>query len=251
MQFPELMDMTPVLDQTIFVFGSNLLGVHGAGAARYARDYLLAEDGVGEGPTGRAYALPTKAAPINMLPPDMELLAAAVKRFLEYAHMHPEKTFQVTAVGCGLAGFSHAEVAPLFAGAPDNCLLPGVWLQLLERLPQPRVIIAGSRDIPEEKALGIITDRLSKQKRWHVVSGTARGVDRAGEVYAERKRFPITCFSANWDRFGKRAGLLRNQTMSWFGTHLLALWDGNSRGTANMIEVASRDGLKVKVIQVG
>lgn len=112
-------------DERIFVFGSNLLGIHGAGAAWYALDELEAEWGVGEGPTGRTYALPTCYRPGE--PVTMEELDFYVQRFLCHAKENPDLRFFVSAVGCGLAGFTEEEVAPLFKNAPDNCDLPPGW----------------------------------------------------------------------------------------------------------------------------
>ncbi len=112
-------------DERIFVFGSNVRGWHGGGAAWYAHNKLGAEWEVGEGPTGRTYALPTCFEP--GLPVDMGSLETAVDRFLAHARSHPDVRFFVSRVGCDLAGFYVCEVMPLFAGAPDNCDLPTGW----------------------------------------------------------------------------------------------------------------------------
>jgi len=109
-------------DERIFVFGSNFLGQHGAGAAWYAHSKLGAEMGVGEGPTGRTYALPTCFAP--GLPVDLDTLRDAVDNFIRYARLNPQLRFFVSEVGCGIAGFYVREVAELFDGAPPNCDLP-------------------------------------------------------------------------------------------------------------------------------
>jgi hypothetical protein len=105
--------------------GSNLRGAHGKGAALHARKHHGAVCGVGVGRTGSAYAIPTKDARIQTLP--LPAIAAHVSHFIEYATLHPELWFEVTRVGCGLAGYSDSEIAPLFAGAPANCLLPEGW----------------------------------------------------------------------------------------------------------------------------
>lgn len=110
---------------TIFVFGSNLAGRHGRGAALYARQNYGAVYGVGEGRTGLAYAIPTKGKQLEVLP--LEDIYPYVQRFIDYALKHPELTFQVTAIGTGLAGYEHADIAPMFWGAPANCILPPEW----------------------------------------------------------------------------------------------------------------------------
>lgn len=109
----------------IWVFGSNLAGVHGAGAALVAKMHFEAQTGVGRGPTGRSYAVPTKDERLQTLPFDR--VRAEVARFLEYAQAHPELKFYVTRVGCGLAGYQDEKVAPLFKSAPANCSLPVPW----------------------------------------------------------------------------------------------------------------------------
>lgn len=111
--------------RVILVFGSNLAGIHGAGAARDARVFWGAQSGVGEGRTGEAYALPTCDVPgcrRTLLD-----IAASVTRFCSYAAQHPELTFYVTRVGCGIAGYDDSDIAPMFAGAPSNVQLPKGW----------------------------------------------------------------------------------------------------------------------------
>lgn len=111
----------------IFVFGSNLAGRHGKGAALHARQHYGAEYGVGEGRTGNAYAIPTKDADIRAM--RVSRIERYVVRFLIYARAHPELTFMVPAVGCGLAGHTPAQIAPLFRDAPENCKLPREFVQ--------------------------------------------------------------------------------------------------------------------------
>lgn len=109
----------------IFVFGSNLAGRHGRGAAATARKHCGAVYGVGVGRTGTAYAIPTKDHWLNVLP--LDTIALHVSDFLTYAREHPELHFYVTKIGCGLAGYKETDIAPLFKGAPDNCGLPNGW----------------------------------------------------------------------------------------------------------------------------
>ncbi len=115
--------------RSIFVFGSNLAGRHGKGAALYARQHYGAIYGQGVGLQGRSYAIPTKDKRIRTLP--LERIAIYVRDFLEFAQQHPELHFQVTRIGCGLAGYTDAEIAPLFSDAPPNCQLPDEWCSLI------------------------------------------------------------------------------------------------------------------------
>lgn len=112
-------------DDMIFVFGSNKSGIHGAGAARYAYERLGAEWGVGEGPTGKCYALPTKGKKIEFIP--IGEVEDAVIAFLHYARKKSNQQFKVTAVGCGLGGFKHEQIAPFFRYASSNCYFDEVW----------------------------------------------------------------------------------------------------------------------------
>ncbi len=110
----------------VFVFGSNLAGRHGKGAALDARLKHGAQLGVGEGRTGNAYAIPTKDAQLRTRP--LENVRASVETFKAYARANLDLVFQVTRVGCGLAGFTDGQIGPMFSDAPENCALPEEWL---------------------------------------------------------------------------------------------------------------------------
>jgi hypothetical protein len=109
----------------IFVFGSNLAGRHGAGAALFARQNHGAIYGQGIGRQGNSYAIPTKDFSIHTLP--LNHIRDYVNEFLQYARANPELQFQVTRIGCGLAGYTDSDIAPMFKGAPANCHLPEGW----------------------------------------------------------------------------------------------------------------------------
>ncbi len=103
----------------IFVFGSNLDGFHGGGAARAAYRYFGAIWGQGVGLQGRSYAIPTMQGGVETIKP-------YVDQFIDYAREHKEYVFLVTRIGCGIAGFRDEEIAPLFKEAImlDNIVLP-------------------------------------------------------------------------------------------------------------------------------
>lgn len=109
----------------IFVFGSNLKGRHGKGAALTARQVYGAEYGKGSGRQGMSYAIPTKDR--EMKPIILPIIKEWVNLFLEYAEDHPELSFQVTKIGCGLAGYKEEQIKPMFEDAPANCILPEGW----------------------------------------------------------------------------------------------------------------------------
>lgn len=103
----------------VFVFGSNLAGMHGAGAARAAVDHFGAVWGCGVGLQGQSYAIPTMQGGVDTIAP-------YVDGFIEFAKKHPELFFYVTRIGCGIAGFRDEEMAPLFSAARgvENICLP-------------------------------------------------------------------------------------------------------------------------------
>lgn len=95
----------------IFVFGSNLAGRHGAGAAKYAREYFGAEYGVGIGRTGYAYAIPTKDYVLKTL--TLNAIERHIADFIQYAKANPDDEFILTPIGCGLAGYRRDQIKPL------------------------------------------------------------------------------------------------------------------------------------------
>lgn len=109
----------------IFVFGSNLAGRHGKGAALFAKQSRGAVSGRGTGHQGQSYAIPTKSCSLKVL--GRNVIKIYVDEFLAYARANPALHFEVTKIGCGLAGYDEREIAPLFAGAPENCDLPEGW----------------------------------------------------------------------------------------------------------------------------
>ena len=114
-------------DGEIFVFGSNLAGAHGGGAARAARIHFGAVMGQGVGLQGRSYAIPTMQG-------GPETIKPYVDDFILFAKQHPELTFLVTPIGCGIAGFHARDIAPLFASAIDveNIILPRQFVAVIE-----------------------------------------------------------------------------------------------------------------------
>ena len=117
------------MSDPVFVFGSNLAGRHGAGAARWALQHRGARYGQGEGLQGNSYAIPTKDSAIRTL--HLDEIRKHVSRFLEFATGRPDLQFQLTPIGCGLAGYSPSDIAPMFNGAPANVIQPPEFLELL------------------------------------------------------------------------------------------------------------------------
>ena len=114
--------ITSLKPNEIFVFGSNLAGMHGGGAAHIAHKLFGAKWGVGVGPTGQCYAIPTMQGGVETIRP-------YVDEFIQFAKENKNLTFLVTRIGCGIAGFTDDEISPLFEKAHDaeNIVLPPNW----------------------------------------------------------------------------------------------------------------------------
>ena len=113
----------------VFVFGSNLAGRHGKGAALFARQHRGAIYGQGVGLQGKAYAIPTKDRQLRVLP--LATIRRYVDEFLRFADQHRDIRFELTPIGCGLAGYAHVQIAPMFADAPANIILPEAFRAVL------------------------------------------------------------------------------------------------------------------------
>ena len=110
-----------------------------------------------------------------------------------------------------------------------------------------KIIIAGSRDFDDYELLRKYCDYvLQNQVNIEIVSGTARGADQLGERYAKEKGYKITRFPADWSK-GKSAGYIRNEEMAKYADALIAFWNGMSKGTEHMINLANKYNLKIRV----
>lgn len=126
-------------DDYVFVFGSNLAGRHGKGAAKTAKDEYGAIEGIAAGLQGRAYGIPTKDGRTGTAPLSRpgsvlsrEAILPFVQTFGKFTFDHPELDFMVTRVGCGLAGYKDKEIAGMFAGCnPNNTYFDLAWAEYL------------------------------------------------------------------------------------------------------------------------
>lgn len=184
----------------VFVFGSNLKGIHGAGQALTAKDKWGAKCGVGEGRTGDAYAIPTKIVPTRdtrQLP--LEKIQESVDRFISYATLHQDLLeFMVPRIGCGLAGYTDDEIGPMFKGAPENVKFmeePG--FESWEKWRSERkLVICGTGHRPDklggfsdevfEKGVALARAIIQARKPSLIISGGALGWDQmlaAGAIH--------------------------------------------------------------------
>lgn len=114
-----------------------------------------------------------------------------------------------------------------------------------------RIIIAGGRDFDYFDELVNKVDYLISKldiNNIEIISGGANGADKLGERYAVLRKLKLSIFPADWDKYGKGAGYRRNTEMAEYANSLIAFWDGKSRGTMHMINIAKKKGLQVKII---
>lgn len=113
-----------------------------------------------------------------------------------------------------------------------------------------KVIVAGGRDYDDYQLMENRLDYLLQNKDdVTIVSGTARGADKLGERYANQKGFEVIEMPANWDKYGKSAGYKRNEDMAKIADAAVIFWDGESRGSKHMIDLAHKYNLKVRVVK--
>ena len=111
-----------------------------------------------------------------------------------------------------------------------------------------KVIIAGSRGFTNYDLLASTCEHmLQNHEDVEIVSGGANGADKLGEIFAEEKGYEIKQFVPEWSIHGGAAGYLRNKTMAAYADALIAFWDGTSKGTSHMIQIAGQLDLKIKV----
>jgi hypothetical protein len=122
-----------------------------------------------------------------------------------------------------------------------------------------KIIIAGSRDFHDYELLKIEANKFINQYKATlndfddnsilIISGNARGADKLGEQYGQEYNYFCQVMPADWNKYGKRAGYLRNAQMAKEADALIAFWDGQSRGTQHMIELAKKENLKIKIVK--
>ncbi len=112
-----------------------------------------------------------------------------------------------------------------------------------------KIIIAGGRDFNDYEFLKSCCDGVIGNRVVEIVSGRCRGADQLGEKYAYQRGFKISYFPANWKEFGKVAGFIRNEEMAKYSNGLICFWDKKSKGTKNMIDLAHKYELKVRIFE--
>ncbi len=229
----------------VFVFGSNLAGRHGKGAARYAATHWGAVQGQGRGMQGRSYGVPTKDERLRVLP--ILAIGEEVGRLFEDARALPQEHFQVTRLGCGLAGYADEEIIPLFESAPANIHLPGQWVRAVNPKREARVLITGVPGVSRERLFDVADRVAEKVGRFEVVSGASKGPETVAESYAEARGLHTARFPALHRKEGRSAIAGQTARMLWYATHVVAFWDGQHQRTKSVIEQAKAEGLPLMV----
>ena len=123
----------------------------------------------------------------------------------------------------------------------------------MEDRPIYKIIIAGGRDFMDYNLLKEKANKILQEKKViHkivIISGCARGADTLGLRYASENTFDVEEYPADWDKYGKKAGYLRNVEMAENANALIAFWDGKSKGTKHMIDIATERNLPIRVIR--
>ena len=241
-------------DNLVFVYDSNLAGHNNKGSALIAKRFFGAEDGKSEGlMVGGCYALPTKDKNLQALP--IEAIQASLVKLFNIANRTKELNFMLTRLGCEQEGVDEKAILHALStlSIPSNVMLCGRWQQALGFDDSVKVIVAGGREFDDYQLLTHKLDTLlaNIDKPIEIICGGATGADAMGKQYAISKnqaRISVTVMNANWDRFKKPAGMLRNSAMAWYGTHLVAFWDKQSRGTKDMITTAKNESLATRIV---
>jgi hypothetical protein len=123
-------------ENTVFVFGSNMAGLHAGGAARTALEHFGAVEGVGRGWSGQSYAIPTMNEHLQQMP--LSQIQHYIDDFKIYTKNHPKNKYFLTSVGCGIAGYKVEEIAPMFKGISHNVIFPQSFRPFVEK-PLPKL----------------------------------------------------------------------------------------------------------------
>ena len=121
-------------------------------------------------------------------------------------------------------------------------------------LQMNKIIIAGSREFSDYNLLEREVKKFIVEENIVnpiIISGIAKGADKLGEDFAKKFKLNVELYPADWDSYGKRAGFLRNEQMAKCASHCIVFWDGDSKGTGHMIDLANKYNLKLKVINFG
>lgn len=242
--------------EPVFVFGSDLAGKHDFDTAAQATRLFGAEAGTPSGPTGNAYAIPCRNSERALLP--IDVISNYIEPFLRHAEAQPDAQFRVARFGCGADGHSDEAMARLFARAPKNVRLPGLWLRALSAdLPARLLLLDPGAHLREAAWQERLERYLSlNEPLWNVPSvelvsvGTARAIV-ANDIAAKELGLRHRVFGPNEAFFGANAQSAAEFKAIWYATHVLSISDFEQTAQPQLIRVisaATRGGLEVDQI---
>lgn len=242
--------------EPVFVFGADLAGKHDFDTAAQAARLHGAAEGTSSGPTGSAYAIPCRNSQRALLGADV--IANYTEPFLRHAQAHPDTAFEVARFGCGADGHDDATMARLFAKAPDNVRLPGLWLRCLRTDLPARLLLldpgAHLRNVAWQERLQrylSLNEPLWNVPCVELVSvGGARAIV-ANDVAAKELGLRHRVFGPNEARYGANAQVAAELHAIWYATHVLSISDFEQTAQPQLIRVigaATRAGLDVDQI---
>lgn len=235
------------IDDLVLVYGSDLSGTHEKGLPQWAARFRGASDGVAEGRTGQAYAIPTKDEHGRALP--MTRIRSGLWRFAAEVSSTPGVFYQMTKIGCGPARIQEAKILALIdeAGLPDRVHLPGTWNT---RIHPERMRVAVVVDLihRNDRQIRADLDALLRyagktQRQMEVVTPDTAPMDRAVVDWAETQGVALRIVQTHYLKYAGAAEQVRTVTMLWYATHLLAYPVGQAREVLRTAHLARAMGV--------
>ena len=228
--------------EPVHVFGTDQAGRHDLPGAAFAVRAHGAQLGKAIGPHGNTYALPFRDADCQLL--SLKLITAYVKDLTKYAATRPQDSFQIMRFACGQNAYDDAQLAVLFATAPRNCLLPGVWQRCLDRKMPARLLLFDPTTRLKEPAWRERVKRYLElnQPLWNVPSveivsfGAARSVV-ANDGLARGLGLKHRILGANDSYYGRDSVLAAEAKAVWYSTHFLSLCDFDQTAQPSQIRI--------------
>lgn len=244
--------------EPVFVFGSDLGGRHDQYGAAFAVRVHQAESGKASGLTGNAYAIPYRNTSRDLLP--LETIRHYVSDFLTHAAQEPSKSFQVSRFACETGAYADSVMAQLFARAPSNCQLPGLWLRELDlKMPARLLLFDPTGALKDRARLAELRSYLSlNAPLWNAPSvelvsvGNARAIV-GNDVVAKSLGLKHRVFGVNEAYYGREAASAAEIRAVGYATHFLAICSFDHTASPAQIRLtatATRGGLPIDQIDI-
>ncbi|GEM_PF-1402644 len=240
-------------DEPIYVFGTDHAGQHKSESALLAVTLHGAQAGKGSGASGRAYAIPYRNSTGELLA--LNVIENYVAPLLELAKHNPNHQFTIARFGCEAGAYEDAVMAELFARAPRNCTLPGLWKRILDATIPVRMILfdpaanfkktAWQRELKQHIDLNA---PLWGTSTVDIVSVGAPRTLAANDAAAKTLGLKHRIIGANEDRYGRNAAIAAEARAIWYSTHLLSVFDFDMTAQPSQIRIvsaATRGGLTI------